>query len=75
MNEEKPAHYQKGVDPWDLQRGMVSCGDLFADLRRGDAIKYCFRAKGDFLKDLKKARHCLDAAIERLEERAEAKNG
>ncbi len=64
-----PPHYDKPVTPWDLQRHMESSGDAFVDARRTDAIEYAFRMKGDLLGDLKKARHCLDAAIEHLESR------
>lgn len=45
---------------------MESSGSAFVDARRTDVIEYCFRMKGDLLGDLKKARHCLDAAIEVL---------
>ena len=45
---------------------MESSGSVFVDARRTDVIEYCFRNKGDLLGDLKKARHCLDAAIEVL---------
>lgn len=62
-----PAHYDKPVQPWDLQRGMETSGSAFVDARRTDAIEYCFRMKGDLIGDLKKARHCLEAAIEHLE--------
>lgn len=64
---QKPDHYQTKVDPWELQRHMQSSGNAFVDARRADAIKYAFRKKENMLQDLKKARHCLDAAIERLE--------
>lgn len=65
-------HYQQGlqVSPWELQRTMKTSGNVFADARRADAIKYTWRMKGDVAKlieDLKKARHCLDAAIEELD--------
>lgn len=62
-----PDHYAGKVTPWDLQKCMKSSGDLFVDARRTDAIEYCFRMKDDLLDDLKKARHNLDVAIERLE--------
>jgi len=63
---ETPAHYNKPVTPWDLQRHMESSGNCFVDSRRTDAIEYCFRMKGDLLGDLKKARHCIDEAIKTL---------
>jgi hypothetical protein len=62
-----PKHYDKKVQPWDLQKCMESSGNAFVDSRRTDAIEYCFRNKGDMLGDLRKARHCIDAAIEALE--------
>lgn len=62
-----PPHYQTPVSPWDLQTYMHSSGDAFVDARRCDAIKYVFRNKASLLSDLKKARHCLDAAISKLE--------
>jgi hypothetical protein len=64
---QKPKHYDKDVDPWDLERCMDSSGNAFVDARRTDVIEYCFRIKESLLEDLKKARHCLDAAIEELE--------
>jgi hypothetical protein len=65
-------HYQQGVStsPWDLQSTMKTSGDAFVDARRADALKYTWRMKGDttkLIEDLKKARHCLDAAITRME--------
>lgn len=61
-------HYAGKVDPWELQRAMQTSGSAFVDARRADAIKYAFRNKeGKMLEDLKKARHCLDAAIQYLE--------
>lgn len=65
------AHYGKSLQPWDLQEHMPSSGIASVDGRRCDAIKYSFRMKGDLKKlldDLKKARHCLDSEISRLEE-------
>jgi hypothetical protein len=62
-----PSHYAGVVTPWDLQRCMASSGSAFVDARRTDAIEYAFRIKEDLLGDLKKARHCLEAAIEFLE--------
>ncbi len=62
-----PSHYDKPITPWDLERYMESSGNAFVDSRRTDAIEYCFRNKGNMLEDLRKARHCLDAAIEILE--------
>lgn len=62
-----PKHYDKPVTPWDLERHMESSGNAFVDARRTDAIEYAFRVKDDLLGDLKKARHCLDAAIQVLE--------
>lgn len=66
---ETPSHYQSasGVTPWDLQKALKSSGSPFVDARRCDAIKYCFRLKDDVLADLRKAKHCLEAAIEELE--------
>lgn len=61
-----PPHYDKGVQPWDLERVMESSGSVFVDARRTDAIEYCFRMKGNLLEDLVKARHCLEAAIQHL---------
>ena len=66
-----PPHYQTPVSPWDLQKHMHTSGDAFVDARRCDAIKYIFRNKENLLEDLKKARHCLDAAISKLEPKAE----
>ena len=65
-----PKHYDKPVTPWDLERHMESSGNAFVDSRRTDAIEYCFRKKTDMLDDLRKARHCLDAAIVELEREA-----
>lgn len=62
-----PKHYRAEVSPWDLQKYMFSSGNAFVDGRRCDAIKYIFRNKESLLEDLKKAKHCLEAAIERLE--------
>lgn len=62
-----PKHYDKPVTPWHLEMHMESSGNAFVDSRRSDAIEYCFRIKDDLLEDLKKARHCLDAAIQVLE--------
>lgn len=64
---EVPKHYDKAVTPWDLERCMDSSGNAFVDARRTDAIEYCFRVKDSLLDDLKKARHCIDAAIKELE--------
>ena len=64
---ETPDHYNKQVSPWDLQRSMESSGSPFIDARRADAIKYTFRKKDDQIKDLKKAIHCLQAAVKELE--------
>lgn len=63
-------HYAAPVAPWDLQQTMQTSGDAFVDARRADAIKYAWRKKGGdarMLEDLKKAAHCLAAAIQRLE--------
>ena len=71
-------HYVAATDPWALQKAMQSSGSAFVDARRADAIKYAWRLKGDankLLEDLKKARHCLDAAIVELENQTTAKNG
>lgn len=62
-----PKHYDKPVQPWDLERHMESSGNAFVDSRRTDVIEYCFRKKTDMLEDLKKVRHCLDEAIKVLE--------
>jgi len=62
-----PKHYDKEVTPWDLERCMESSGNAFVDSRRTDAIEYCFRMKDNFLEDLKKAKHCIEAAIEEIE--------
>lgn len=74
VGEAGGAHYGSGVQPWALQESMESSGDAFVDGRRCDAIKYAHRMKGKgamklakLLDDLKKARHCLDAAIKKLE--------
>lgn len=67
MNPIVPSHYDKPVTPWDLERHMDTSGHAFVDARRTDAIEYAFRIKDDPLEDLRKARHCLDAAIEFLE--------
>jgi hypothetical protein len=70
-------HYAAKIDPWELQRVMPSSGSAFVDARRADAIKYAWRLKGDkqkLLEDLKKARHCLDAAITELETILKANN-
>jgi hypothetical protein len=66
MNLPVPLHYDKPVQPWDLERHMETSGNAFVDARRTDAIEYCFRVKDDLISDLQKARHCLDAAIEFL---------
>lgn len=73
-NEAGGAHYGDSVQPWDLQESMESSGIAFVDARRADAIKYSHRMKGKgamrrpkLLDDLRKAQHCLGAAIERLE--------
>lgn len=68
FSDSRPAHYATPVTPWCLDRHMESSGSAFVDSRRTDVIEYCFRNKGDLLGDLKKARHCLDAAIEVLSE-------
>jgi len=77
MKNSKPqeiggTHYKQGVktSPWDLQRAMETSGSPFVDARRADAIKYAFRIKGDtkkLIEDLKKAKHCIEAAIAVLE--------
>lgn len=69
-----PPHYDKKVQPWDLERVMESSGNAFVDARRTDAIEYCFRMKGDLLGDLLKARHCLDAAIDILSANTQMRN-
>jgi biopolymer transport protein ExbB/TolQ len=65
---DRPDHYPD-IDPWKLQEHMESSGDAYVDARRCDAIKYAFRKKESWLKDLRKARNCIDAAIKRLEEK------
>ena len=70
-------HYNQGVSttPWDLQRAMKTSGVPFVDARRSDVIKYVFRIKGDYAKqieDYKKAKHCIEAAIAVLESEATA---
>ena len=62
-----PKHYQTPVSPWDLQASMHSSGNAYVDARRCDAIKYIFRDKENLLEDLKKAKHCIEAAINKLE--------
>ena len=66
---ETPKHYAGEVTPWDLERCMKSSGDAFVDARRTDVIEYCFRIKDNLLDDLIKARHNLEVAIERLEQK------
>lgn len=49
---------------------MKSCGVPFVDARRTDIIEYAFRLKGGeegLIADLKKAKHCCEAALELLE--------
>lgn len=66
-NPPCPAHYDKPVTPWDLERHMESSGSAFVDSRRTDAIEYIFRIKdNNLLGDLIKARHCIDEAIKEL---------
>ena len=65
--KQTPKHYDKPITPWMLEEHMESSGDAFVDSRRSDAIEYAFRIKGDLLGDLIKARHCIDAAIQKLE--------
>lgn len=66
--QEGGEHYKVKIDPWELQRTMQTSGNAFVDARRADAIKYAWRNKeGKLLEDLRKARHCLDAAIQELE--------
>lgn len=65
-----PFHYDKPVQPWDLELCMESSGLLFVDARRTDAIEYAFRLKGgrkQLRDDLRKAIHCLEAAVRELE--------
>lgn len=64
-----PAHYDKPITPWMLQECMESTGNAFIDARRTDVIEYVFRIKDNPLEDLKKARHCLDAAIKIMEKK------
>lgn len=68
-DERTPSHYKGAVTPWDLQLHMKSSGDAFVDGRRTDIIEYVFRHKDDFLGDMKKARHNIDAIIKRLEQK------
>ena len=70
---ETPAHYAGSVTPWDLERCMVSSGDAFVDARRTDAIEYAFRIKEDLAADLRKAIHCLQAAVEKFEQNKQNK--
>ena len=65
-----PKHYDKPVTPWDLERHMDSSGNAFVDARRTDAIEYCFRIKDSLLDDLRKAKHCIQVAIDELETQA-----
>jgi hypothetical protein len=68
--EITPSHYNKPIQPWDLEKHMESSGSVFVDARRTDAIEYAFRIKGskeDQLNDLRKAIHCLQEAIKVLE--------
>lgn len=61
-------HYKGKTDPWELQRTMQTSGNAFVDARRADAIKYAWRSKeGKLLEDLRKAKHCIEAAIQALE--------
>lgn len=63
-----PAHYDKAVTPWDLERCMESSGNAFVDSRRTDVLEYVFRIKdNNLLGDLRKAQHCISVAIEELE--------
>jgi len=66
--KDRPDHYDKPVSPWELERSMESTGNAFVDARRTDAIEYAFRLKGDLQGDLKKAIHCLQAALEVAEQ-------
>jgi hypothetical protein len=70
-------HYQQGfrVTPWDLQQVLESTGDVFVDGRRCDILKYVSRIKGEgknripkLLSDFRKAKHCIEAAIAKLEQ-------
>lgn len=71
MDQVGGTHYKDArVQPWDLQRSMRTSGNPFVDARRADVIKYVWRQKGDgkkMLEDLRKAQHCLEAAITDLE--------
>lgn len=72
-----PSHYAptgSTITPWELQKQMESSKNAFVDARRADAIKYAFRLKSDLLKDLKKARHCLDEAITVLQAKEDAEH-
>lgn len=64
---ETPAHYDGAVTHWDLERCMKSSGSAFVDARRTDGIEYLYRIKDDMLGDFRKAKHCIEAAIEELE--------
>lgn len=64
------ATYGNGLQPWDLQKDMLTWGSVFVDARRTDAIEYLFRVKGDRskqLEDAKKALHNVQVIIEELE--------
>lgn len=65
-----PDHYNAPVTPWDLQRHMKTCGNVFADARRADAIKYAHRIKDDVIGDLRKGAHCLLEAATELEKQS-----
>lgn len=58
-----PRHYDLDPEPWVVIEGWA------LNFARGSAIKYIARAgrKGDELDDLRKAAHCLQREIERLE--------
>lgn len=66
-------HYNRcDVEPIDLIAAMESTKDAFVDFCRGNAIKYCARIKGDWLKireDLLKAADYATRAAKRIEER------
>lgn len=67
-----PSHYQ-GVQPWDLQRAMKPSGSVFVDARLADVLEYVARwnrkheTRAAQLEDLRKAAHCLQAAISEIE--------
>jgi hypothetical protein len=62
-------HYSKhDVQPWDAMRDWFT-PEQFSGFLRGCVFKYLARYRDkDGVRDLKKARHCLDKLIEVEEE-------